>query len=404
MVLGFGKKSATNAGAKPSPAKEKILTALATVHDPVFDYNVVNLGMIIDVEDQGGKTVVHLELPTFALTHREALERDILERATEAAGHEVVLNVTANVKPSHGAAFGKMSIPGIQNVVLIASGKGGVGKSTVASNFAAALSSLGCRVGLLDADVYGPSVPTMFGIADGSRPGTMPGESPDKPVIVPLDRHGVKLMSMGFLVDTSTPMVWRGPMIASAAMQLFRDVAWGELDYLVVDLPPGTGDVQLTIAQQVAVTGAVVVSTPQDVALADVIRAKAMFDKVSIPSIGVVENMSWFECDGCGKRHEIFTHGGAKAAAERLGVPFLCEIPLEIGVREGGDDGTPVVIRAPETGAAKAFLALAKTVATKLAKDAQALPEPLAGPSISISGGAPSSTPAPKKGGLPIIS
>lgn len=403
MVLGFGKKGSKD-GAKPSEAKDAVLKALGDVRDPVFEDDVVSLGWIVDVEDQGGKTVVHLELPTFALAHREALERDVKERAEKGAGGEVTLNVTANVKPSHGGAFGKLSVPGIQNVVLIASGKGGVGKSTVASNFAAALSTLGCRVGLLDADVYGPSVPTMFGIADGSRPGTMPGESPDKPVIVPLDRHGVKLMSMGFLVDTSTPMVWRGPMIASAAMQLFRDVAWGELDYLVVDLPPGTGDVQLTIAQQVAVTGAVVVSTPQDVALADVIRAKAMFDKVSIPSIGVVENMSWFECDNCNKRHEIFTHGGAKAAAERLGVPFLAEIPIELGVREGGDEGTPVVMAKPESGAAVAFVDLAKVVATKLAKDAHQLPEPIKGPSISITGGATAGGDGPKKGGLPIIS
>jgi ATP-binding protein involved in chromosome partitioning len=268
---------------------------------------------------------------------------------------------------------------------------------------AVALARLGARVGLLDADIYGPSAPTMFGIAEGTRPGTVPGSDPQRPKIAPLERYGVRLMSIGFLVDTSTPMVWRGPMIASAAMQLFKDVAWGELDYLIVDMPPGTGDVQLTISQQVIVSGAVVCSTPQDVALADVVRAKAMFDKVAIPILGVVENMSYFICDQCSKRHEIFTHGGARMAAERMRVPFIGEIPLEPGVVKGGDEGKPVVLGAPESQSAAAFLALAEEVATSLAKVAHEMPEALAGPTISITGGNIGGSGAPKKKGLPIL-
>jgi ATP-binding protein involved in chromosome partitioning len=316
----------------------------------------------------------------------------------------VKLNVTAQVRAAVQQDGNKGALPGIANVILVASGKGGVGKSTVASNLAVALAKQGARVGLLDADIYGPSVPTLFGIADGTRPGTVATTDPQKPMLAPLDRYGVRLMSIGFLVDTSTPMVWRGPMIASAAMQLFKDVSWGQLDYLVVDMPPGTGDVQLTIAQQVVVAGAVIVSTPQDVALADVVRAKAMFDKVSIPILGIVENMSYFICDGCTKRHEIFFHGGAKAAAERMRVPFLGEVPLEPSVAAGGDGGEPVVVGAPTSASAAAMHVVASTVATALAKSAWDTPEALGGPTISFTGGSLQTPAAPKKGGLPIVS
>jgi ATP-binding protein involved in chromosome partitioning len=301
------------------------------------------------------------------------------------------------------AGGGKLSLPGVKHIIAVASGKGGVGKSTTAVNLALALAAEGATVGLLDADIYGPSAPTMFGIADGTRPGTHPGPDPQRPQIAPLDRYGTKLMSIGFLVDTSTPMVWRGPMIASAAMQLFKDVAWGELDYLVVDMPPGTGDVQLTISQQVVVAGAVVVSTPQDVALADVVRAKVMFDKVNIPVLGVVENMSYFICDQCEKRHEIFTHGGAQNAAVRMKVPFLGEVPLEPGVVKGGDEGKPIVVSAPQSVSAVAFMSIAERVATALAKSALEAPANNDGPKITISGGG-LSKPASKKGGLPVVS
>ena len=244
----------------------------------------MSLGILAGLSVDGKTLVVKLDLPTPALVGREAFEQAVRAKAQEVSGADVRLEVTSHVRAAAGAPGGKADLPGVANVILVASGKGGVGKSTLASNLAVALAKLGARTGLLDADIYGHSMPTMFGIADGTRPGTIPGPDPQRPMIAPLDRYGVRLMSIGFLVDTSTPMVWRGPMIASAAMQLFKDVNWGNLDYLVVDMPPGTGDVQLTISQQVVVAGAVVASTPQDVALADVIRAKAMFDKVSIPA------------------------------------------------------------------------------------------------------------------------
>ncbi len=397
MVFGLGKKLDLDKDGK----REALEEAFAQVVDPVFERPITELGYIGELSTEKARLHVEVVLPTQALKGKRALLEAIEGAATQIMGEDVAvdLDVSSEVKPATGGSYDKTAIPGIQNVVLVASGKGGVGKSTVATNLAVALGALGCKVGLLDADVYGPSMPTMFGFVDGTRPGTVPGASADRPKLVPLERHGIKLMSIGFLVDTSTPMVWRGPMIASAAMQMFRDVAWGELDYLVVDLPPGTGDIHLTISQQVLVAGSVIVSTPQDVALADVVRAKNMFDKVSIPSLGIVENMSYFICDGCEKRHEIFTHGGAQKAAKKLGLPFLGEVPLEAAVRAGGDEGTPIVITHPESASSGAFVELAESVATELAKAAFDDDE---GPSISVTG-TPTKGAVKKKGGLPIV-
>ncbi len=240
----------------------------------------------------------------------------------------------------------------IKNLVLIASGKGGVGKSTVATNVALALNHLGYRTGLLDADIYGPSIPTMFGSAP--RPG-----SPDGKTIVPVEKYGLKLMSMGYMVDPDVAMVWRGPMLAGAVTQFINDVDWGELDYLVFDLPPGTGDIQLSLAQKIKVTGSLLVTTPQDVALADVYRAKSMFDRVRIPVTGIVENMSYFVGDD-GKRYDIFGTGGGERAAEDLGVPLMGQIPIEPKVRVCGDMGEPIVQAAPDAGSSNAFRELAK--------------------------------------------
>jgi ATP-binding protein involved in chromosome partitioning len=407
-MFGFGKKH-SDLDKKLAEKQEAVLAALNAlpcpgICDHLVDDRIVD-ALRVDESDAGDKrVVVEVVLPTMALKGKGELLAQIEKTTKGVLGDvPVVVEARAEVLPAVPQMGGKGGLPGIQNVILVASGKGGVGKSTVASNLATALASLGGRVGLLDADIYGPSAPTMFGIADGTRPGTAPSADPNRPLLVPLERYGVKLMSIGFLVDTSTAMVWRGPMIASAAMQLFKDVMWGELDYLVVDMPPGTGDVQLTISQQVVVAGTVVVSTPQDVALADVIRAKAMFDKVSIPCLGVVENMSYFVCDSCNKRHEIFLHGGAKQAAERMLVPFLGEIPIEPAVVQGGDQGEPIVHRAPQSQSAKAFLALAENVATSLAKTAFDNPEALAPPTLSISGGSLSEGKAKKKG-LPVVS
>lgn len=228
-----------------------------------------------------------------------------------------------------------MTIEGdIKHTILVASGKGGVGKSTVATQLALALRDQGHAVGLLDADIYGPSIPTMLGPAE--KPG-----SPDGKRIFPIEKHGIKTISMGYLVDPNAAMVWRGPMLAGAVTQFVQDVVWGSLDYLIFDLPPGTGDIQLSLAQRLQVSGSILVTTPQEVALADVVRAKAMFDKVRIPTLGLVENMSYFVCDGCDKRHEIFSSGGGRQLAESLKMRFLGEIPMDIAVRLGGDLGEP---------------------------------------------------------------
>ena len=409
-MFGFGKKS-SDLDKKLAEQQSLVLEALNQLPCPGICEHIVDARIIEALRvdnDEGGKqqVVVEVILPTMALKGRAGFEGEIIKTVKSVLGEStaVALEVSSDVRPVVQQVAGKGGLPGIQNVVLVASGKGGVGKSTVASNLAVGLATLGCKVGLLDADIYGPSAPTMFGIPDGTRPGTVPSADPNRPRLAPIERHGVKLMSIGFLVDTSTPMVWRGPMIASAAMQLFKDVSWGELDYLIVDMPPGTGDVQLTISQQVVVAGSVIVSTPQDVALADVIRAKAMFDKVSIPCLGIIENMSFFICDGCSKRHEIFFHGGAKAAAERMHTPFLGESPLEPGVVDGGDHGDPVVHKHPTSASALAFLNIAAEVATSLAKMAFDNPEALQSPSISISGGSlrDQAEKKPKKG-LPVV-
>lgn len=257
----------------------------------------------------------------------------------------------------------------IKNLVLIASGKGGVGKSTVATNVALALSHLGHRTGLLDADIYGPSIPTMLGSA--ARP-----SSPDGKTIVPVEKYGLKLMSMGYMVDPDVAMVWRGPMLAGAVTQFINDVDWGELDYLVFDLPPGTGDIQLSLAQKIKVTGSLLVTTPQDVALADVYRAKSMFDRVRIPVTGIVENMSYFVGDD-GKRYDIFGTGGGQKAAEDLGVPLMGQIPIEPKVRACGDTGEPIIQAAPDADSSNAFRELAKRLVAAIdAKNAEDTEKP----------------------------
>lgn len=252
-----------------------------------------------------------------------------------------------------------VTIPHVRHIIAVASGKGGVGKSTTAVNLAVALAAAGKRVGLLDADVYGPSQPRMLGVA-GKEPFS------DGKVIQPVVSHGVRLMSMGFMVDEETPMVWRGPMVQSALMQMLKQVEWGTakapLDVLVVDMPPGTGDTQLTLAQQVALAGAVIVSTPQDIALLDARKGLEMFRKVNVPILGLVENMSIFCCPSCGTQTPIFSHGGAREMADKLGLPLLAEVPLDLSIRENTDAGQPVVLSAPESPAAATYRAMAANV------------------------------------------
>ncbi|GLS23654.1 iron-sulfur cluster carrier protein [Labrys miyagiensis] len=261
---------------------------------------------------------------------------------------------------AHNAPQGRpVGLPGIHRVIAVASGKGGVGKSTTACNLAIALAAQGLRIGLLDADIFGPSIPKLFGLS------AKPEQTPDKK-IVPLEAYGVKVMSIGFLVDEETPMIWRGPMVMSALTQLLREVVWGELDVMVVDMPPGTGDAQLTMAQHTPLAGAVIVSTPQDLALIDARRGVGMFQKVNVPLLGIVENMSTFSCPNCGHVSHLFGHGGARREAEKLGVPFLGELPLSLEVRERSDAGKPIVATLPDSQEAGIYRQMAAQVWARL--------------------------------------
>jgi len=256
---------------------------------------------------------------------------------------------------NHHAQQGQQGVPGVDAVIAVASGKGGVGKSTTAVNLALGLRDLGLKVGMLDADIYGPSLPKLFAIKE--KPETIGGNR-----LKPIERYGLRVMSIGFLIDEETPMIWRGPMVMSAITQMLRDVEWGKLDVMVVDMPPGTGDAQLTMAQQVPLKGAVIVSTPQDLALIDARRGASMFKRVNVPVLGIVENMSYFLCPSCGTRSDIFGHGGAQKEAERLGVPFLGEVPLHMAIREKSDAGLPVVATEPEGAHAKIYRQIAAKV------------------------------------------
>jgi len=252
----------------------------------------------------------------------------------------------------------KEILPGVKNIVAIASGKGGVGKSTVSVSLAVALARTGARVGLLDTDIYGPSIPIMMGITEKPE---IRGEK-----LIPIVKYGVSLMSIGFMIAEDTPLIWRGPMVMKAVEQLLTDVEWGSLDYLLMDLPPGTGDVQLTLAQKVPLTGVVIVTTPQDVALLDVVRGISMFRKLDVPILGVIENMSFFRCPHCGERSDIFSHGGGEAASKKLDVPFLGEVPIDLKIREGGDAGRPVLVDDSESPQSKVFMNLAEQLVSRI--------------------------------------
>ncbi len=331
------------------------LDALRKVLDPELRRDLVSLGMVKDLSVEGETVRLKVELTTPACPLKDTIGKDV-KAALEAAGfRRVEIAWGAQVRSAPGVAQSQLT-PGVKNIILVGAGKGGVGKSTVAVNLAVALAKLGAKVGLLDADIYGPSIPMLTGITE--RPTSRDGQRLD-----PLEAHGVKVMSIGFLVDPDQALIWRGPMVTGALIQLLRDVSWGDLDYLVLDLPPGTGDVPLTLAQNVRAAGVVLVSTPQDVALADVIRAKLMFDKVSIPVLGIIENMSSFVCPHCRQETAIFAHGGARSAAEKMGIRFLGEVPIDLAIREGGDRGVPVVSGAPDGPQSQAFLTVARNVA-----------------------------------------
>jgi len=329
--------------------------ALRKVIDPELRRDLVSLGMIKDLAVEGETVRLKVELTTPACPLKETIAKDV-RSALEGAGFKrVELSWGAQVRAAPGVAQAQLT-PGVKNIILVGAGKGGVGKSTVAVNLAVGLARLGAKVGILDADIYGPSLPMLTGLSE--RPTSRDGQRLD-----PLAAHGVKAMSIGFLIDPDQALIWRGPMVTGALIQLLRDVNWGDLDYLVLDLPPGTGDIPLTLAQNVRAAGVVLVSTPQDVALADVIRSKLMFDKVSVPVLGIVENMSSFICPHCRAETQIFAHGGARTAADKMGIRFLGEIPIDLAIREGGDKGVPIVSGSPESPQAQAFLAVARNVA-----------------------------------------
>lgn len=340
-----------------SKLEKEVWTLLGEVTFPGMSRDIVSFGFVDAVRAETDGVEVDLVVTTHnraaAEETRAAAESLLRERLD--VDVRVQLDVAVPPAPAQQAvARDEGLIPDVQHVIAVASGKGGVGKSTVAANLAVALGKLGYRVGLLDADIYGPSMPMMFGI----------DEKPliDDNRLLPFERHGVRLMSLGFVLDVDTPVIWRGPMVMKAIEQLLGDVEWGPLDYMVVDLPPGTGDAQLTISQRVPISGAVIVSTPQDIALIDARKGLAMFRKVNVPVIGVVENMSTFVCPHCGESTDVFKRGGAEATAEALDTGFLGRIPLDPAIVEGGDSGMPILVSQPEGPHAEAFREVAEAV------------------------------------------
>ena len=340
-----------------------VLDALRSVIDPDLHKDVVSLGMIKNIKITGSQVSFTFELTTPSCPLKDKLELEARTAAEKIAGEgNVKVTMTASVAMQQGVNK-PAALSGVRNTIAVASGKGGVGKSTVAANLAVALAKDGAKVGLLDADIYGPSIPLMFGLQN-EKPQAQ--QVNGHAMMVPLEAHGIKVMSIGFLVDPNTAVVWRGPMASGALKQFMSDVLWGELDYLIFDLPPGTGDIQLTLVQTIPLTGAVIVTTPQDVALADARKAVRMFEKVHVPVLGIVENMSYFICPACHHREDIFSHGGAVIAATEFGVPFLGELPIETAVRVGSDEGSPIVISGPESEAAHSFRDIAQSMAQQV--------------------------------------
>jgi ATP-binding protein involved in chromosome partitioning len=348
--------------------KDRVLAALTGVKAPGGG-DIVSLGILSEIVINKDKVYFALTVPQAEARAYEPVRKaaeDAVKALPGVAGAMVTLTADAKEKsaaPAAGAA--DRGIEGVRRIIAVASGKGGVGKSTTAVNLALGFKENGLSVGLLDADIYGPSVPRLLSIR--GKPELL-GEN----LLAPAEAYGLKVMSMGFLVDEETPMIWRGPMVISALTQMLKDVAWGELDVMVVDLPPGTGDAQLTMAQQVPLSGAVIVSTPQDLALIDARKGLNMFKRVNVPVLGIIENMSYFVCPKCGHRSDIFSHGGARHEADRLGVPFLGALPLHMAIRETSDAGRPIVVSDPLSPHAKLYKTIAETIWTGLGEDSAA--------------------------------
>src|SRR4051812_1884906 len=342
---------------KRMPTQEQVLEALKNVRFPGLSRDIVSFGFIHDLRVDGGDVIFTVRFQTENPAVGQQIARDA-EAAVRALAGVTNVHVSLDIGARQAASAAPQGgiLPGVKYKIAVASGKGGVGKSTVSTNLALALRTLGYTVGLLDADIYGPSQQMMLGIE--GRPQI--DETDEK--ILPMENHGVKTMSLGLITDPDTPVIWRGPMVMKALDQFLSDVKWGTLDFMIIDLPPGTGDAQLTLTQKVPLSGAVVVTTPQDVALIDARKGLAMFRKVNVPVLGIIENMSYFICRHCGTREEIFGHGGGRKTAELLGVPFLGEIPIDPKVVVGGDSGEPIFVLDPTSAAAQAFRKLAETV------------------------------------------
>ncbi len=342
----------------PDAMRQAVLNALRTVQDPDLHKDIVSLNFIRNLKLDNGDVSFAIELTTPACPVKQEMERWAREAVLRVPGvKRVDIKMTAAVSTGRrGPSLEVLS--GVRNIIAVGSGKGGVGKSTVTVNLAVALARAGARVGLLDADIWGPNIPGMMGIQ--GQPQSLQNR------IQPLSNYGVSVMSMGFLIEPDTPIIWRGPMLHNVMQQFLSQVEWGELDYLLVDLPPGTGDVQLTLTQTVPLMGAVVISTPQDVALQDARKAIMMFRQVKVEVLGIMENMSYFQCPHCNVRTDIFSHGGAEATAARFDVPFLGEIPLDVAIREGGDAGRPIVIADPSSPVAAAFIELSQKMAAQV--------------------------------------
>ena len=339
-------------------SQDKIYSALRNILYPGFDKDIISLGIVKDVRIAQSEVTVILDLRTDDEEARSKLAADIKDKVgtiSDVAGVRIeITGAQTTPQPTPSDSY----FPGVKYKIAVASGKGGVGKSTVSVNLAVALAKQGLRGGLLDSDIYGPSIPLMLGVS--GRPEF------DGKKLIPIEKYGVKLMSLGFLIDEDNPVIWRGPLVMRALQQLMSDVHWGELDVIIFDMPPGTGDAQLTLSQSVQLDGAVIVSTPQDVALLDAVKGVKMFEKVNVPILGIIENMSFFCCPACGTRTDIFSAGGAKEKCSQLNIRLLGEIPLDVEIREGGDNGIPVVEGNTENPQSKAFINIAQEIVQKL--------------------------------------
>jgi len=345
--------------------KEKVLEALSNVQEPDLGKDIVTLNMVKDIEIEGNYISFTVVLTTPACPLKDMIKNACVNAIQLHIGKEAIVNIKFTANTNSNRTDPKTILPKVKNIIAVISGKGGVGKSTIASNFALALARDGAKVGLLDADIYGPSVPIMFGVR-GERPMMM--NVGDKGMIVPLEKYNIKLMSIGLLVDEKNAVVWRGPMVTQALEQLLKDTRWRELDYLVVDLPPGTGDIQLTLAQKVPVTGVVIVTTPQDIALIDARKGLKMFEKVGIPILGVVENMSFHICPKCGHESHIFGAGGAEKMSREYGTELLGQLPLDEAIRSQADSGKPTVVSDPDGPVAEIYRRIARRCAVKIAE------------------------------------